>query len=261
MSAVTRLRSLAMRNRTLTAVMGGSLILHAAVLVLIGMRTGLDMSGYTAPPQPLFVRIEPRPLMPGETVRQPQVTVIEEPQEAPALTREIRARAVREQDDEEEERRRLEALRLPVRPSPSDQGVEPQWRVAPEASGDRVARALRSSGLACSRPRNEMTPAESAACDDRFAGSADGPAIRGTGDAGRDAAFERQGRANRAQWEAQRAPLSGGVGVVGPGDCVGSNLGMGCAGAHLPDVPGVDMRQGAETTIRQRSNRPAQDDD
>ena len=54
---------------------------------------------------------------------------------------------------------------------------------------------------------------------------------------------------------AQRAPLSGGTGVVGPGDCPGSNLGMGCAGAHLRDVPGVDVRQGAETPIRQPGNR------
>ena len=260
MSAVTRVRSLLIRNRILTAVMAGSLVLHLAVLLMVGMRTGMDMAGYSAPPEPLYIRIEPRPLMAGETVREPPVTVIEEPREAPALTREIRARAIRdESEDEEEERRRLETLRLPVRPPSSAQGVEPQWRVGPDAAGDQVARALRSSGLACSRPRNEMTAAERAACDDRFAGS-DGPAIRGTGDPERDAAFERQGRANRAQWEAQRAPLAGGTGVVGPGDCPGSNLGMGCAGAHQREVPGVDMRQGAETPLRQRSNRLDPDD-
>ena len=42
---------------------------------------------------------------------------------------------------------------------------------------------------------------------------------------------------------------------MGPSDCVGSNLGTGCAGAHLGDRPGVDMRQGATTNIRQRSNK------
>jgi hypothetical protein len=261
MSAVTRVRSLLIRNRPMVAVMAGSLVLHLAVLMMLGMRTGLDMAGYSAPPEPFYIRIEPRPLMAGETVREAPVVVIEEPRDAPALSREIRARALREEtEDEEDERRRLEALRLPVRPSSSAQGVEPQWRVGPDATSDQVARALRSSGLACSRPRNEMTPAERAACDDRFVGSAEGPAISGTGDAERDAAFARQGAANRAQWEAQRAPLSGGTGVVGPGDCPGSNLGMGCAGAHQRDVQGVDMRQGAETPIRQRSNRVDQDD-
>lgn len=256
MSAVSRLHSLGARNRALWVVLAGSLVLHLAVLLLIGMRAGLDMSGHRAAPQPLYIHIEPRPLMPGEIVREPPLTVIDTPRETPALAREMRARALRLIEEDEEESRRVEALRLPVRSAPADQGVEPRWRVGPDTTGDRVARALRASGLACGRPRAEMTAAERAACDDRFAGSADVPAIRGTGGAERDAAFERQGRANMAQWEAQRAPLAGGTGVVGPADCVGSNLGMGCAGAHMPSVPGVDMRQGAETPIRQRSNRP-----
>jgi hypothetical protein len=63
------------------------------------------------------------------------------------------------------------------------------------------------------------------------------------------------GAAAIARYEAQRAPLSGGGGNVGPADCVGSNLGMGCAGAHLPSVPNTDMRQGADSLIRQPSNK------
>lgn len=258
MSTVSRLRGGVARNRALLGVLAASLILHVGVLVVVGLRTGLDMSGYTAAPEPLYIRIEPRPVLPGEVLRQPPVTVIEQPREAPALGREIRLRAP-ERDEDEEERRRLEALRLPARPDPAAQGVEPRWRVTPDAVGDQVARALRSSSLACSRARSDMTPAERAACDDRFAGAGDAPAIRGSGDPGRDEAFARQGRANIARYEAQRAPLSGGTGVVGPGDCPGSNLGMGCAGAHLRDVPGVDVRQGAETPIRQRSNRVEDD--
>ncbi len=253
MSTVLRLHEGVARNRALLGVVGASLILHLIVLGVIGMRTGLDMSGHPAPPQPLYIRIEPRPVMPGEVLREPPLTVIEQPREAPAMGREIRLRAP--ERDEEEERRRLEALRLPARPDAAAQGVEPRWRVGPEGAGDQVARALRSSGLACSRPRRNMTPAERAACDERFAGAGDTPPIRGSGDPERDEAFARQGRANIARYEAQRAPLSGGTGVVGPADCPGSNLGMGCAGAHLRDVPGVDVRQGAETPIRQRSNR------
>ena len=45
-------------------------------------------------------------------------------------------------------------------------------------------------------------------------------------------AFAREGARRLAEWEARRRPLSGGVGVVGPADCVGSNFGTGCAGAH-----------------------------
>lgn len=254
MSTVLRLHEGVARNRALLGVVGASLILHLIVLGVVGMRTGLDMSGLPAPPEPLYVRIEPRPVMPGEVLREPPQTVIEQPREVPALGREIRLRTPVQQE-EEEERRRLEALRLPVRPDAAGGGVEPRWRVDPDATGDQVARALRASGLACTRPRRDMTPAERVACDERFAGDGDTPPIRGTGDPDRDEAFARQGRANIARYEAQRAPLSGGTGVVGPADCVGSNLGMGCAGAHLRDAPGVDVRQGAETPIRQRSNR------
>ncbi len=261
MSAVLRLGERITRNRTLWGVLGVSLALHLAVLAVLGLRTGLDISGYRAPPELIYVRIEPRPLMLGETVREPPVTQIEQPREAPILTRNAQALSQRLRDEEEEdERQRLDALRLPARADAERQDIEPRWQVqAEETTGDRVARALRGGGLACDRPRGEMTQAERAACDDRFARARAAPGIRGTGDPERDAAFERQGWANRAQWEAQRAPLAGQTGVIGPADCVGSNLGMGCAGAHLPDVPGVDMRQGARTPVQQQSNRPPQD--
>lgn len=73
----------------------------------------------------------------------------------------------------------------------------------------------------------------------------------GTGDRARDAEFARQGALALAQYEAQREPLAGGVGVMSPADCVGSNLGTGCAGAHLP----APLRQDTTTNIRQRSNK------
>jgi hypothetical protein len=79
--------------------------------------------------------------------------------------------------------------------------------------------------------------------------------ITGTGNPERDAAFARQGARRLAEWEMMNRPLSGGVGVVGPADCIGSNFGTGCAGAHLGDVPGVDMRQGAESTINRGERR------
>lgn len=260
MSAALRLREGIAEKRTTLGVLALTLAVHLVVLVAVGLRSGLDMSGYRAPPQPIYMRIEPRPLMPGEIVREPPLVEIQPPSEAPALSRAAQTLALRERLEDEEERERLEALRLPIRPAPRDQGIEPRWEVqAEETTADRVARALQGAALGCNRPRSEMTEAERARCDGRFDGARPAPGIRGSGDAQRDAVLERQGRANRAQWEAQRAPLPGGTGLVGPGDCPGSNLGMGCAGAHQREIPGVDMRQGAETPIRQRSNRPPAD--
>ena len=53
------------------------------------------------------------------------------------------------------------------------------------------------------------------------------------------------------RYEAQRRPLSGGVGVMPPQECPGSNFGVGCAGAHLDP----SMRQGATTNVQQDSNK------
>ncbi|MFN5082292.1 MAG: hypothetical protein ACK5DK_05670, partial [Brevundimonas sp.] len=121
----------------------------------------------------------------------------------------------------------------------------------------RMARALRNSGVGCRLRRETLTAAERAACDEAVGQAAARAApITGSGDARRDARFAAEGAAALAQYEARRAPLSGGVGVSGASaDCVGSNLRGTCAGAHLPDVPGVDMRQGATTVLRQPSNK------
>ncbi len=93
-----------------------------------------------------------------------------------------------------------------------------------------------------------LSPGEQALCDERFneaAGRAGplGPRTLTPGEARREAQFARDGARALAQYEARRAPLAGGVGIVGPGDCPGSNLGVGCAGAHLDPA----MRQGATT--------------
>jgi hypothetical protein len=94
-------------------------------------------------------------------------------------------------------------------------------------------------------------------CRNEFARRAENAApITGSGNPERDARFARQGARRLAEWEQLRRPLSGGVGVVGPADCVGSNFGTGCAGAHLGPVPGVDMQQGARTPINPGEQRP-----
>jgi hypothetical protein len=114
-----------------------------------------------------------------------------------------------------------------------------------------MARSLRQGLPGCASPEllNEM---ERRNCRDEFARRGAGAApITGTGNPERDAAFAREGARRLAQWEAQRRPLSGGAGVVGPADCIGSNFGTGCAGAHLDP----SMRQEAPSVIRQDSNK------
>jgi hypothetical protein len=108
------------------------------------------------------------------------------------------------------------------------------------------------AGLFGCRDRARLSQTQRDRCDDRPAARAEGPEMRNPAV---DAPFVADGRRALAAREAQREPLAGGVGVMGPADCVGSNFGTGCAGAHLSDRPGVDTRQGATTNIRQRSNK------
>ncbi|MGO4411280.1 hypothetical protein, partial [Brevundimonas sp. M-11_2] len=137
-------------------------------------------------------------------------------------------------------------------------GVSDTWRFAPEGQDSRNARALRTSPAGC-RSTEILARGEQAICDERFnARAAEGAArapISGSGNAQRDARFAREGAREMQRYEVQRRPLSGGVGVVGPGDCPGSNFGTGCAGAHLKDLPGVDMRQGARSTVNEGERR------
>lgn len=144
-------------------------------------------------------------------------------------------------------------------PAPAASGVTDAWRFNPEGQAGRNARALRTSPAGC--PSTGMlTQSERDICDERFnARAAEGAQrpITGTGNAERDARFAREGAREMQRYEQQRRPLSGGVGVLGPADCHGSNFGTGCAGAHLKDIPGVDMRQGARGTVNEGERRPS----
>ena len=171
--------------------------------------------------------------------------------------------------DEEEARSGLPAAPAPRLAAPppgapsvaasGGAGVSDAWRVAPEGQAGRNARALRTSPAGCPSTAI-LTRGEQAVCDERFnARAAEGAQrpITGSGNAQRDARFAREGAREMQRYEQQRRPLSGGVGVIGPADCPGSNFGTGCAGAHLKDVPGVDMRQGARSTVNEGERRPS----
>jgi len=134
-------------------------------------------------------------------------------------------------------------------------GVSDAWRVGGESQAERNARALRTSPAGC-RSTAILSPGERAICDERFnARAAEGATrpITGTGNAERDARFAREGARELQRYEAQRRPLSGGTGVVGPADCPGSNFGTGCAGAHLDS----SMQMDSTSNIQTRRDGPA----
>jgi hypothetical protein len=185
---------------------------------------------------------------------------------APAAIAPVTALRPRKKD-EDETRNGLPAAPVPRLATPAPgapsaaasgvDGVSSAWRVAPEGQAGRNARALRTSPAGCPSTAI-LTRGEQAICDERFnARAAEGAerAITGSGNAQRDARFAREGAREMQRYEQQRRPLSGGVGVLAPQECPGSNFGTGCAGAHLRDVQGVDMRQGARSTVNEGERR------
>lgn len=238
-------RSSADRRRA--AILLGSIALHAAILTPLAI--GWLSDAPTILPEvfqpPIFVEMEPRPLLRGETAREPSLSASPTREAVPALGDALSsaARADRLREDEEDR---------PTPPNPRI-GVAPPagadaWRVRPEGVGAAVARSMRTGAGGCRIMDGRLSEAEQRLCDDRFneaAGRAGpvGPRTLTPSEQRREAQFARDGAAALAQYEARRRPLSGGVGVVGPGDCPGSNLGVGCAGAHLDPA----IRQGATT--------------
>ena len=101
-----------------------------------------------------------------------------------------------------------------------------------------------------------LNATEQAICDENFnaaAGAAGplGPRTLNPGEARREARFAQEGAAALARYDARRAPLRAGVGVVTSGEGVGGNFGIGTAGAHLDP----QFRQGADNVLRQDSNK------
>jgi hypothetical protein len=244
-------------GRRRAAILLGSIGFHVAVLTPLALRMvdTADAPAFNATPPPIFLEMEPRPLLEGETAREP--TFARTVETAPALSRATNAQRTPSLDDEDD---------IPTPPSPriaagAPPGSPPApadaWRVTPESTGAAIARSMRTGAGGCRIMDGRLSPGEQALCDERFneaAGRAGplGPRTLNALEARREAQFARDGARALAQYEARRAPLAGGVGIVGPGDCPGSNLGVGCAGAHLDPA----MRQGATTTVNpgQRSN-------
>jgi hypothetical protein len=234
-----------------------SVAINTALIAFLSF-TALGIQGEVVVPEqpPIYVDITPRPLLPGERPRTPV--------QAPAIN-DVAAAAQDARPTVQTPSPRQPASQ-DVRPSPIRPriaGATPEgapappdaWTVNPNDRGGAMSRVLRQGLIGCTTPQ-QLNAAERAHCrEDAMRRGMTAAPITGTGNPERDAAFAREGARRLAEWEARRRPLSGGVGVVGPADCVGSNFGTGCAGALLPDVPGVDMRQGAETTINRGERR------
>lgn len=241
------------RTAGLTAV---SLAINGAFFAALSMAT-LGVRNRVVAPEPplLYLDIEPRPLLPEERPRVP--VLASAPATATAAGRKDASPGTTAAPKTESVARPSPIQPRTVAPTPEDvQAPDSAWRVDPNRLGGAMARTLRQGLPGCASPEL-LNEAERRRCRDDFdRRAAAGPPIRGTGNPERDARFARQGARRLAEWEQLRRPLSGGVGVVGPADCVGSNFGTGCAGAHLGPVPGVDMQQGARTPINPGEQRP-----
>ncbi|MBB5746158.1 hypothetical protein [Brevundimonas variabilis] len=243
-------------NRWWVASFAGCVTLHVAILSILALRLFEPERAYPpVPPNvPIFIEIEPRPLLEGERARLPATAPATSTTAAPEtrlLTRPtviVRAPAVTPRDEEDDD-----ALPSPPAPrlspgpsgpaatgapAPADSGA---WQVRPEALGARVGRTLRLGAGGCRTMYGRLNSTEQAICDENFnaaAGAAGpvGPRTLNPGEARREARFAQEGAAALARYEARRAPLRSGVGVSGASpDCPGGNLRGTCAGAHLPD--------------------------
>lgn len=234
------------------AIVAASLLLHAGVLALFGLRTmGL---GAPLPDQSptIYVQLEPRPLMADETPRQP---VAARQADAPPLTRSVTTPTPRDEDEDETPAPPSPRLAAPSPGAPP--APEGAWAVRPRTLGDRIGQGLRTSPVGCAASA-VLSAAERALCDDRFGQrAATARPIEGTGNPERDARFAREGARRLAEYEARRRPLAGGSGNVGPQDGPGSNFGIGVAGAHLDPSLRPDSTRNIQTRRDGRRNTDA----
>lgn len=226
-----------------------SVAINTALIAFLSfMALGIE-GDVVAPEQPpIYVDITPRPLLRDERPRTPV--------QAPAVDDTARsAQNARPtvQTPSPRQATPSDSRPAPIRPriaAPTPQGAPaPQdaWTVNPNDRAGAMSRVLRQGLIGCTTPQ-QLNAAERANClQDAERRGRNAAPITGTGNPERDAAFAREGARRLAEWEARRRPLSGGVGVVGPADCVGSNFGTGCAGAQLNPSLAPDSTRNVQT--------------
>lgn len=234
-----------------------SVLGHVALFSYLGLRSmGLTLSGLIDDPEPvIYMQIEPRLLLPGEAARvrptpTPPVTVQATALPgSPTADRDIPFRDPTEDEDSPAPPTPRIGTPAPGVPAPPP-GLD-SWAVRAESLGDRVGRGLRTRGPGCASP-DLLSAAERAICNDRFGQRAAAAApIDDTG----GSPFAAEGARRLAQYEARRRPLSGGSGNVGPQDGVGSNFGLGVAGALLDPSLRPDSTRNIQTRRDERQAR------
>jgi len=255
------------QDRRRAAILVGSVALHALVLGLIGLgllETRPDPT--VVDDRAVYVEMEPRPLLDGETARVPR-SAPARPTEAPPLTRSLSHLFAPPRLKDEDENRPSppspRAAGVPAAGAPAPPAEANPWSYRPESLGAAVGRTLRLGTGGCRIMDGHLGETEQAICDERFnAGAAEAGRRHPPGgrtltpsEQRREAQFAAQGRRALEQYEARRAPLGSGGGNVFSGDCPGGNLGTGCAGSYLDP----SMREGATSTIRQGGNKAPSD--
>lgn len=189
-----------------------SLGLHAVVLGYIAFKTFDPPRSYREwieddpmfPRPPVYLQIEPRPLLRGETARtretpQPPRIVETMTDAGTRVTETPGATGSADAGD-----RRIQPAPRATAPGaaapPADVGVLP-WQVRPHTPRDDIGRGLRTSLVGCASP-GVLDPAEQAACDERLARRASLASRLGPPpNRDREEAFARQAEANDA-WRA-----------------------------------------------------------
>lgn len=226
-----------------------SVAINTALIAFLSI-TALGIEGEVVAPEqpPIYVDITPRPLLPDERPRTPvQAPAVDDmaasAQDARPMVHTPSPRQATPPDSRP----------APIRPriaAPTPQGAlapPDAWTVNPNDRAGAMSRVLRQGLIGCTTPQ-QLSAAERANClQDAGRRGRNAAPITGTGNPERDAAFAREGARRLAEWEARRRPLSGGVGVVGPADCVGSNFGTGCAGAQLNPSLAPDSTRNVQT--------------
>lgn len=268
---VMSMRTARLADRRGVAILAGSVVLHALVLAVMALR--LFEPERTDPPivptPPIFVEIEPRPLLEGEAARVPapsaSPSAVPDTRPLTAPTAIVRAPTLNPEDEEEDDRPSAPSPRLsPGSANAATSGTpgagadNGAWQVRPEGLGAQVGRAMRLGAGGCRIMDGRLNPTEQAICDEEFNAAAAAAAGRPIGsrtltpaEIRREAQFARDGAAALRSYEARRAPLRSGVGVVTSGEGVGGNFGTGTAGAHLDP----SFRDGADNLLRQDSNK------
>ena len=230
-------------DRRRAALLAASLALHAAVLVPMAMGLFNAELVIPAPAEPpVYVQLEPRPLLKGETARTPAPAAARSMAETRPLTGPVSSIIAPRRLDEEDDAPSAPAPRaagVPVAGAPAPPAGANPWAFAPEGMAAAVGRTMRTGAGGCRIMDGRLTAPEQALCDERFNAAAGraGPLGRRTLTAAeerREAEFIQEGNRALAAYQSRRAPMRAGVGVSGASpECPGGNLSGTCAGAYL----------------------------